>query len=119
MSDPLTVFEFALLAAILDQHKRSIRIEESELSNLAVISREPTGVGCYVSFSKEAQRPGNPLFSGQFGFEGEIRVPGVPSGLGAVLDVESGRLNHIELFTYGSEKWDGDTSTGEIVPASL
>ena len=120
MSEPLNDFEKDLLAKIVLQHSSTLALSECQISSLRVSNREPTGVGCYVNFAKK----GSALFenhnSTELGFDGEIHVPKVPSGLGALLAINAGELEYIEIFTYGGEYWDGDTSAATIstVPPS-
>lgn len=115
MNQAPTKFELEVLEATLKQHAANIRLEELNLSQLKVIRRKPSGAGSYIVFDREGQPPPRADVFHQLGFAGEINVPGVPSGLGAIVDVESGQLNHIEFFTYGNESWDGDTSNGIVL----
>ena len=38
-----------------------------------------------------------------------------PSGLAFALDVSDGKINFLELVTYGDEEWDGTVGRYEIV----
>jgi hypothetical protein len=114
MSNLLTSFEKRIIEAIWKQHPDFLNFKEIDLAKLEVLRREPTGVGVYVMFSRNNQLSKNVGMGAQLGFEGEICVHGVPSGLGAVLLIIDGQLNQLELFTYGSEYWDGNTEEGDI-----
>jgi hypothetical protein len=118
MNTELTQFELVVLDATLKQHAASMGLCGLNLTKLKAVRREPTGVGSYIVLDREGQPPPRSGIDDQLGFAGELDVPGVPSGLGAVVDVESGQLNHIEFFTYGDEIWDGDTSKGTVIPDS-
>ena len=116
MNSSLTPIERVLLRAILDQHEDVRPLLSEQLDRITITSREPTGVGLYVTFVDQGPVADESL-QRELGFDGEIHLPGVPLGLGAVLDVTRGRLNHLELFTYG-EPWDGNLYDAEILPAS-
>lgn len=119
MNSRLTQFEMDALVITLNQNAAMSELCGLNLDVLKVARRETTGVGSYIVFDREGQPFPRLGICHQFGFSGELKVPGVPSGLGAVIDVESGQLNHIEFFTYGDETWDGDTSQGMVIPDSL
>jgi len=111
----LTEFEQSLVQAVLSQHPSYAALGDS-FSSLEVEQMKKTGVGAYITFSKDDQAVSGELPATELGFDGLIHVPGVPSGLGCVIDVDGGKLNHIELFTYGDELWDGSTEGARIVP---
>jgi len=77
----------------------------SQIPDLHVLSRMFTGVGCYTRFwsgdsvAEAAER--------QLVLNAEIRMPGVPNGMGAVLFSRGGLPFCLELFTYGDDHWDG------------
>lgn len=104
-------FERSVLLAIADTFPNELSIIKAILETVRVCDVESTGAGVYVKFDQQSQ--GTPLSveSGQFGYDGEIEIDGVESGLGAVLDISGKKLNHLELFTYGDENWDGNTMT--------
>ena len=113
----LTDFERSLVLATIAQHPQYAPLA-SQLASLKVERREKTGVGAYITFSKDNQEALINHDSAQLGFSGDICVPGVPSGLGGVIDVDKGKLNHIELFTYGDEAWNGSTEGANIFPSA-
>ena len=106
----LTHFESELLRAVFNQHRDNYSLPQEAEAALRVKNVEATTVGAYVTF--EAQNP--PYFSqtrsAQLGYNGVIAVPRVPTGLGCVIDITDGVIRHMELFTYGDETWNGDTS---------
>lgn len=73
------------------------------LPSLRVLSREYTGVGSFTKFAR-ADSTGRDR---QLPFEPLIRMPNVPSGLGAVLFCKGSCPECLEIFTFGDEHWDG------------
>jgi hypothetical protein len=75
------------------------------MRNLHVLSREFTGVGSYTKFrceDKGAQTSLQPIGLGDL-----IIVPGVQSGMGAVLFWQGDQPKCLETYTFGAELWDG------------
>jgi hypothetical protein len=93
-----------LESAILSQLAKKCPALIDLIPSLHVLSREYTGVGSYTRFQSEPKQkiPGQ-----QIGLDTLIVLPGVPSGLGAVLHCENGSPILLEIFTYGDEHWDG------------
>jgi hypothetical protein len=110
----LTQFEESLVRSVLLQNPKFAPLGYS-VSSLEIERVKTTGVGAYITFSRNNQVASAGIDSTELGFNGLIYVPGVPSGLGCVIDVDNGQLNHIELFTYGDELWDGSTEGARIV----
>lgn len=83
-----------------------------QFERLEVVRRELTSVGSYTDFrceeSSEVSTNTCP------GLHGLITIPTVPSGLGAVLFCHGRRPKFLELFTFGSEMWDGKIEGFEI-----
>lgn len=102
-------FERSVLLAIADTFPDELSTIKAILETVRVCDVESTGVGVYVNFDRQSQGATLVVESGQFGYDGEIEIDSVESGLGAVLDVSGKKLNHLELFTYGDENWDGNT----------
>ena len=75
------------------------------IGSLHVLSREYTGVGGYTRIKTRVTE--SKIADQQLGLDNPITVPGVPNGLGAVLVCEGGVPTLLELFTYGSDLWDG------------
>lgn len=73
--------------------------------HLHVLSREYTGAGSYTTFlvpeSKSQQ------FKRQVSLDALIEIPGVKSGLGAALSLRGDAPECLEIFTYGTEAWNG------------
>lgn len=86
------------------------------LGRLHVLSREFTGVGSFTSFQAGAEIEA--LANGPISLDALISVPGVPTGLGALLFVKEGFPNLLEIHTFGNELWDG-TSVGFNIPEGL
>jgi hypothetical protein len=104
-----------IVTAIIWQNRSIFDRPALVVAELRVLQREETGVGAYITFDQSCQSAPDRSDSRLLDFEGEIRVPGVPSGLVAVLAIDSGKLDFLELVTYGSEAWSGDTSQGEVI----
>lgn len=92
--------ELAVLNRIANQEP-SIR---EWFTDLRVLSREYTGVGCFTRFQTVQSLT---MGERQLALNALIRVPGVSGGLGAMLSCEDGRPKCLEMFTYGNEHWDG------------
>ena len=76
------------------------------IDSLHVLSREYTGVGGYTRFQHDDSE--SAAEERELGLNhAEIRVPTVPSGLGAVLLCRGDQALCLELYTYGDEPWDG------------
>jgi hypothetical protein len=99
-----TELEAAILERIAKEHTALF----SCLGHLHVLSREFTGAGSYTNFAVGQVMPDLP--DGYLSLDALISVPGVPSGLGAVLACEAGFPKFLEIYTYGDELWDGDSS---------
>lgn len=110
-----TPFETQIVHAILEQHRERYPDLIPLCANLRVESRKSTSVGAYITFSAESQHPTTGTRDAQIGFDGEIRVTGIPSGLAGELVISDGLLDYLELVTYGDESWDGSTTQGEVV----
>ena len=104
----LTQFEFMLLSTILTQKDPDYSHLLAVLPGLKVSSRQTTGVGAYISFDS-SECIANDCNDIDLGLNDVVTVPDVPSGLGAVLSISSGKISYLELFTYGDELWCGNT----------
>ncbi|HZN94516.1 MAG TPA: hypothetical protein VFB81_17500 [Myxococcales bacterium] len=100
MSTALTALEREVIRLTAAHHW-----PEFHLDGLGVVSRDNTGAGRYVYLedSREQRLP-----DGSYTAPGRmIQMEGVGNGLGFVVEVSASRINHIELFTYGNQGWDG------------
>jgi hypothetical protein len=117
--DQPTRFELDLLHSILDDQREKYPCLYSQIPFLRVRSREVTGVGGYVHFELPDD-PGTPIDTGQpdivLTVNKTIEMDDPPSGMGFALDVSSGKINFLELVTYGDEEWHGAVGRYEIVP---
>jgi len=75
------------------------------LNKLHVLSRQYTGVGSYTRFACGDCATEVPERS--VSLNAIVRMPGVPSGMGAELFCKNGLPECLELFTYGDDHWDG------------
>jgi hypothetical protein len=110
----LNDFEVALISLILKTHDPENKKWANILTTIQVSSREITGVGSYINFENNQARVLPVGTTTDLGFDGEIIVPDVPSGLGCVLAIDDGRLSYLEFFTYGDEEWNGLTKEAKI-----
>jgi hypothetical protein len=83
------------------------------IPRLHVLSREYTGVGSYTNFRYPERLPH--VGNDRIGLHGHIEMPSVPNGLGAVLFLKNDLPHCLEIYTYGSELWDGAHSGFSIV----
>jgi hypothetical protein len=91
-------FEVAILQGFAQREPAIL----SSIDALHVLSREFTGVGSFTRFQYEGAESERHLT-----LAAEIHVPGVPTGLGAVLFCRGDHPISLELFTYGDQFWDG------------
>ena len=75
------------------------------IDSLHVLSREFTGVGSFTKFLCGGS--GETKWDRDLVLGAGISMPGVPSGLGAVLFCAGNQPNCLEIYTFGDEHWDG------------
>lgn len=94
---------------ILEKVSENYPAIKSHIPFLRILNREYTGVGMYVNFiysnKDEILNPIEPLNT-VLGTNERIGLPGLKYGLCFVIDINNGKINFIELVTYG-EEWDG------------
>ena len=95
--------EFEL--AILDRLARKEPSLHASIGELHVLSREFTGVGSFTNF--KCDEPTAAASEDHVGLDAMIKMPGVPSGMGAVLFRKGGQPQCLEVFTYGDDHWEG------------
>jgi hypothetical protein len=81
----------------------------SHLPYLSVLSRECTGVGMYINFKyieKGNQLKAIEPMNGAISTNETIVLANLKHGLCFEVDILNGKINFIELVTYG-EEWDG------------
>ena len=88
--------------AIIDLLAGGTLSQDFRTGYIRVVSRQLTGVGCYTDFDC----PQSDEYS-HVGLDAVINMPGVHSGMGAVLSLRGGRPLCLEIYTYGDELWDG------------
>ena len=74
------------------------------IPSLQITHRELTGAGSYTTFAPVEAATN---LQGPIVLDGHIDVSGPPYGLGAALWLETGIPNQLEIFTIGTESWDG------------
>ena len=94
-------FELAILKRLANQEP-SIK---ASVARRHVLSREFTGVGSFTKFKCDESAAGTT--ERQVGLDALIRMPGVPTGMGAVLFCTGDQPECLEVYTYGDEHWDG------------
>lgn len=103
-------FEIALL--------KRFALQDPSLSidTLHVLSREFTGVGRFTKFLCDGS--GEIKWDRHLSLGMVISMPGVPSGLDAVLFCTESRPNCLEISTFGDEHWDG-VYDGFVIPEAV
>ena len=91
--------------AVLERIRAEGEGFRAEIETLHVEEREFTGVGAFVNFLGGPSADGGR--SQWLGLDCIIQVPGVPTGLGAVLLLNDGYPVMLEFYTFGEEAWDG------------
>jgi hypothetical protein len=104
-------FEKAILQAIA--HGRPHLLASIEA--LHVLSREFTGVGSFTKFT--CTEPGTSPVQ-RLGLDALISLPAVPGGLGAVLHMRGNEAECLEVYTFGTEAWDGTLEGFSIASAA-
>ncbi len=112
--ESLNELELALLSGLAEKYPALA----SHIANLKVEKREITKTGMcvhlvYFDFEPKAEAI-NALFSNAE----NIHLKSLKNGLGYVIDITDGVIQHIEFVTYG-EKWNGKVADFEIVPNPL
>lgn len=102
--------------AILDRLAIKEPSIHKSLGQLHVLSREYTGVGGYTNFVNGNSSAGSS--DQQIGLDDMITMPGVPSGMGAVLFCTGGYPRCLEVFTFGDDRWDGVYDGFAIEPSA-
>ena len=91
-------FELALLQAMTRENP-SLGVD---LERLHVQARKYTGVGSYTDFDCDESGECRTL-----NLKARVVVPAVPNGLGAVAYCRGNRVQCLETFTYGDDRWSG------------
>jgi hypothetical protein len=104
----LTELERAIVEVVSRENWNDFRTDE-----LRVLKRENTGAGRFTYLTDARDQA---LSDGSYSAQGRIvELRGVRNDLGFVVDVSRSRIGHIELFTFGNEKWDGSEADWKIV----
>ena len=119
MIEPPSRFELDVLHATLDDQRQKYPALYGQIPFLSVRSRELTGVGAYINFDLpddprvpiEPGRPDTVLTANK-----TIEMDDPPSGMSFAIDIAGGRINFLELVTFGDETWDGTVGHYEITP---
>ena len=92
--------ETAILLALASQEPALAPL----VGQLQVATREFTGAGSYTTFAPINST--TPL-QGPIVLDAHVDLPGPPNGLGAALWLTAGVPEQLEIFTIGTESWDG------------
>jgi hypothetical protein len=103
-------FELAILDRIAIKEPSVV----GSVQQLHVLSREFTGVGSFTKFRCDASALA--ADKRQIALDAGINMPGVPSGMGAVLFCVGGRPECLEVYTFGDDHWDGEYDGFSIEP---
>jgi hypothetical protein len=91
-------FEVAILETMA-RERPSLHLDHAHLQ---VQSRRYTGVGSYTDFLCDEAGERSTV-----SMKASIAMPGVPSGMGAVLFYRGEQPTCLETFTYGDDFWTG------------
>ena len=91
-------FEIAILEKMAREHPSLIL----DVDGLRVRRRRYTGVGSYTDFLCDESEERDTV-----SLKAPIAMPGVPSGMGAILFSCGRRPECLETFTYGDDYWAG------------
>nr|WP_315202939.1 hypothetical protein [uncultured Flavobacterium sp.] len=113
--EKLNEFELAVLNSIAKEYP----FLEEHIPYLRVKNREITGIGMYVNFVySQDVRIKNPDFNNaSLSTNENIEMENLEYGLGFEVDIIDGKVNFIELITYG-ENWDGTIKEFKIAKDS-
>jgi hypothetical protein len=99
----LNEFERSILERMADQLPALLPV----IPELAVSSRELTGVGSFTNFASHhvevRDRSNGPL-----ALDCHISMQGVRNGLGALLFFNVSSIAFLEIFAYGDDAWGGN-----------
>ena len=110
MDRTLTRLEKAILEQIAAAPQNRDLVIAEHLPFISVRSRDLTGVGMYVNFDDSS--PPEVLSErlsekDVFASNHIVEIDTLKNGLGFALYAKDGKLDFLELFTYGMELWDG------------
>jgi hypothetical protein len=103
-------FEIALLKRFAAQDP------SLSLDSLQVLSREFTGVGSFTKFLCGGS--GEIKWDRDLHLGTVVSMPGVPSGLAAILFCTGSHPNFLEVCSFGEEHWDG-VYEGFVIPETV
>jgi len=105
--EELNVFELSILGRLAVKYPNI----KPHIPLLQVLNREITGVGMYVNFCYSEQTDDvlrlNHLSYDLMSTDDTIQVTGLEHGLAWVVYISDGKIDFMELVTYG-EAWDGN-----------
>ena len=97
--------------SILERLSTKYSFIKDHIPHLKVRTREITGVGMYVNFIPydypNRKNQNLILEDASVSTNDIIKIAGLKNGLGYEVDISNGKLQFIELVTYG-EAWDGE-----------
>lgn len=99
------ILEKMVVEKILSGDDRVLDILRKQYNDSVVESREFTGAGFYTTFKINDSAP---MLVGKNSFQlGDVigTIKGVKYGVGFVLFIKDGKIDFLEGYTYGEEKW--------------
>lgn len=109
---PLTSLERDVLLRSLEAPLPQVAALRRQLEHVSVTEREESGVGMFVHLEvpEGVLDPSIEGASFQFG-DVVADIPGLRYGIGFVVFVRGGRLDMLEGYTFGDERWPSGLST--------
>jgi len=100
--DKLNKLEKAILVEISGEYPEL----KTVIDSLVVYKRELSGAGSFTHFEhSEVLKIKNDMKF--LNLVKIIEIPGLKNGMGAHLELEKGIPDMLEIYTFGSESWDG------------
>ena len=106
----LTSMEHEIVRNILKSEQYSNTKYSKQMPYLVVKLREYTGVGAYVHFALQEegyQFVEKTLRDFTLSIDKIITLPQLKDGLEFILEASDGKIDYLEIFTFGDEHWDG------------
>jgi hypothetical protein len=111
---PLTSFEAAVLAKLLDGAHPALGALRAQMRGAMARSRKFSGAGFFIDLAIPEDLPRAPVQKHKIHF-GDVaaEIPSLKHGAGFVLFVEDGRLSMLEGYSY-DEPWHGEPERFEL-----
>ena len=113
MSD-LNTIERDILSAMTAGLHPALGVLREQIQHAAVRSREFTGVGFYTFLTVDQSAPRLTVGRWVIG-DLNVELPDLEHPCGALLFVDGGVVDNLEVFTYASEDWPPEVNTYRLV----